>query len=174
MARIECPREDDVLLMVSTGRWPAGAPAELREHATRCQVCAELGAAAAAIGVEVEGPVPALPSAGTVWWRAQLRARQEAAAKVTRPITAAQMLAFAAMVGVAGAVFGATTEWFQRGLQSLGRLVSSSLGSVSLPGLPSLPQDLSSVPLSVWMILLVAGLGLAAGAAAFSWATKEE
>jgi hypothetical protein len=174
MARIDCPREDDVLLMVSTGRWPSGAPAELREHATDCQVCAELGAAAAAIGVEAAGPAPALPTAGTVWWRAQLRARQDAAAKVARPITAAQMLALAALVGAAGAVFGATTEWFQRSLRSVGRVVSGNLGSLSLPSLPSLPQDLSSVPASVWIVLLVAGLGVLAGVAVFTWAMKEE
>jgi len=172
-SRIECVREDEVLMMVSTGRWPDAAPAELRQHADHCQVCRELGLAAAAIDEEAEVSVPNLPSSGTVWWRAQLRARQEAAKQVVRPITAAQMLAFAAMVGVAGAVFGATTQWFQRGLRTLGRSIADGVSSIPLPSL-SLPQDLSTVPMSSWIILFVVGVGLIAGAAVVSWAMKEE
>lgn len=192
-SRTECVREDEVLMMVSTGRWPEAAPAELRQHADQCQVCRELGLAAAAIGQEAEASasvskeaeasasvgkeaevsVPNLPSSGTVWWRAQLRARQEAARQVVRPITAAQMMAFAAMVGVAGAVFGATTQWFQRGLRTLGRSIVDGVSSIPLPSV-SLPQDLSTVPLSAWIILFVVGIGLIAGAAVVSWAMKEE
>jgi len=172
---VECVREDDVLMMVSTGRWPEAAPAELREHAERCQVCRELGLAATSIGQEAEAEAssPNLPSSGTVWWRAQLRARQEAARQVVRPITAAQMMAFAVMVGVAGAVFGATTQWFQRGLGTLGRAIVDGVASLPLPSL-SLPQDLSAVPLSSWIIVFVVGIGLIAGAAVVSWAMKEE
>jgi len=172
-SRIECVREDEVLMMVSTGRWPEAAPAELRQHADHCQVCRELGLAAASIGEEAEVSVPNLPSAGTIWWRAQLRARQEAARQVVRPITAAQMMAFAAMVGAAGAVFGATTQWFQRGLRTLGRSISDGVASIPMPSL-SLPQDLSTVPVTSWIIVLLVGVGLLAGAAVVSWAMKEE
>jgi hypothetical protein len=195
----ECIREDEVLMMVSTGRWPESAPAELRRHADQCQVCRELGLAASAIGqeaeasasfnkeaeasasfnkeaeasAEVSASVPPLPSSGTVWWRAQLRARQEAARQVVRPITAAQMMAFAAMVGVAGAIFGATTQWFQRGLRTLGRSIADGVAAIPLPSVP-LPQDLSSVPLTSWIILAVVGVGFVAGAAVVSWAMREE
>ena len=178
----ECVREDEVLMMVSTGRWPEAAPAELRQHANQCQVCRELGLAAAVIGQEAEASLnkeaeasagPSLPSSGTVWWRAQLRARQEAARQVVRPITAAQMMAFAAMVGVAGAVFGATTQWFQRGLRAIGRSIADGVSGIPMPSI-SLPQDLSAVPMSSWIILLVVGVGLIAGAAVVSWAMKEE
>ncbi len=171
----ECIREDEVLMMVSTGRWPESAPAELRQHAGQCQVCRELGLAAAVISheAEVSASVPNLPSSGTVWWRAQLRARQEAARQVVRPITAAQMMAFAAMVGVAGAIFGATTQWFQRGLRTLGRSIADGVSAIPVPSVP-LPQDLSSVPLTSWIILAVVGVGFIAGAAVVSWAMKEE
>jgi hypothetical protein len=173
ISSIECVREDEVLMMVSTGRWPEAAPAELRTHADHCEVCRELGLAAAAISNDAEVFMPSLPSSGTVWWRAQLRARREAARQVGRPITAAQMLAFAAMVGVAGAVFGATTQWFQRGLRTLGRSIADGAASIALPSF-SLPQDLSTVPVSSWIILFVVGAGLIAGAAVVSWAMKEE
>jgi len=161
-------------MMVSTGRWPEGAPAELRAHAESCQVCRELGLAAAAIGEESELAAPALPSAGTVWWKAQLRARQEAARQVARPITAVQLLAFSALVGVMGAVFGATTVWFQRSLRAVGSVVAGIVAGISLPRLPSLPEDLSAIPMGYWVILVVVGFGLVAAAAVFSWAMKEE
>ena len=81
MNTIECPRESDVLMMVVTGRWPDRVPNELRVHVESCGTCAELAVAARAIDEEAEATRPLsrdLPSAGTVWWRAQLRARQEA------------------------------------------------------------------------------------------------
>lgn len=170
MANIECTREDEVLMMVSTGRWPEGAPAELRKHADACDVCRELGLAAVAIEGEAAIAAPALPSSGQVWWRAQLRAKQDAAREVARPITAVQMIAFAAAVGVVGAVFGASAQWFQRALRGLWSAVAGVSSSFS----PSLPHDLASVNPVYWVILLVVGVGLVAGAAVVRWAFKEE
>jgi hypothetical protein len=74
---------------------------------------------------------------------------------------------------VAGAVFGATTQWFQRGLRTLGRSIADGVANLPMPSL-SLPQDLSTVPVSSWIILFVVGVGLIAGAAVVSWAMKEE
>lgn len=174
MTRIECPREGDVLMMVSTGRWPDRAPADLREHAEGCDVCRDLAVAAAGMDELASMAPPVLPSSGTVWWRAQLRARREAARDVVRPITAAQALAFAAAVGVAGAVFGATAEWFQSGLRAFGGASAGIAAHIRLPQLPALPSDLSAVSPGYWIILLVAGIGLVAGAAILGWAMKEE
>jgi hypothetical protein len=169
MPRIECSHESDVLLMISTGRWPDRAPVELREHAASCEVCQELAVAAVAMDEVSLEHVPALPSSGTVWWRAQLRARQEAARDVVRPITAAHALAFAALVGVVGAVFGATTLWFQRGLRTVGQNLYTFVANLPLPGLP----ESLSTPGS-WVILLLVAFGLVAGAGVVSWAMKEE
>ena len=41
-----------------------------------------------------------VPSAGQVWWRAQMRARAEAAEAAARPLFVAQAVACAAVVGV--------------------------------------------------------------------------
>jgi len=41
-----------------------------------------------------------VPSAGQVWWRAQVRARAEAAEAAARPLFVAQALACAAVVGL--------------------------------------------------------------------------
>ena len=56
-----------------------------------------------------------VPDAASVWWRAQLRAREDAA-RVAGRITMAQVVAIAATFAAVGAIFGATSGWFQRGL----------------------------------------------------------
>jgi hypothetical protein len=47
-----------------------------------------------------------LPAAGTVWWRATIRARAEAARAVSQPITLAQGIAAACAVGLAFGLAG--------------------------------------------------------------------
>lgn len=177
MARIDCTHESDVLMMVTTGRWPGRAPSELRHHVAACDVCQELAVAASAIDAEAEAssrPLPSLPSAGSVWWRAQLRARHEAARAVVRPITAAQALSLAALFGMAGAVFGATASWFQGALRWFGGALGTMRDNLRLPALPTLPQDLSSVSIGYWVILAVVVLSLIAAAGVMRWAMKED
>ena len=175
MARIECAHESDVLMMVTTGRWPERAPAELREHAAACDVCRDLALIAVAIDAETVGPpAPSLPSAGTVWWRAQLRARQEAARAVVRPMTAAQALSMAALFGLAGAVFGATASWFQGAVRWFGGALGTVRDNVHLPAMPALPHDLSGVWIGYWVVLAVVVFSLIAGAGVMRWAMKED
>lgn len=175
MAHIECVHESDVLTMVTTGRWPERAPAELREHAASCEVCSDLAVIAVAIEADAAaGPIPAVPSAGTVWWRAQIRARQEAARVVVRPITAAQALSLAALFGLAGAVFGATASWFQGAVRWFGGALSTFRNNVRLPEIPTLPQDLSGIWIGYWVVLAVVVFSLVAGAGIMRWAMKED
>jgi hypothetical protein len=58
-----------------------------------------------------------IPDSGRVWWKAQIRARREAAEAVGRPITAVQIVAFACAMGLLGACIGATSSWFQAALK---------------------------------------------------------
>ena len=174
MARIACAHESDVIMFVATGRWPDRAPTELRAHADQCEVCGPLGMAALAIDTEAAAAPPALPSAGTVWWRAQLRARQDAARQVVRPITVAQALGIAAAFGVAGAVFGATASWFQGSLRSLWHTAGSMVSGVQLPALPSLSETLATVGPGYWALLAGVLVSLLAAAAIVGWAMKEE
>ncbi len=58
-----------------------------------------------------------LPAAGTVWWRATIRARADAARTAERPIAAWQGVAAAAVLGVVAGLGGAA--W--RGITALGR-----------------------------------------------------
>ncbi len=121
MTPVECEFEAEVLAAVLQGRGRSRVAA-----ARRAPVGASAGGA--------DGPAPAgaidgareemraaaaVPDSGRVWWRAQMRARREAAEAAGRPITAAQAIAFACAVGLLGACFGATSDWFQAALRRI-------------------------------------------------------
>jgi hypothetical protein len=110
-----CVLEDDVFAAVAEGRWPEGVDSTLREHVSRCAVCSDVAGVAVPLQSEKQAlrTTAVLPEAGQVWWKAQLRARREAAEAAGRPITVAQMVAFGCAMGLLGACVGATSEWFQ-------------------------------------------------------------
>jgi hypothetical protein len=62
-----------------------------------------------------------VPSAGRVWFLAQLKARREAARAAARPIAVVQAIAAACAAGVIGAWFGASS------IRAAGELASHSL-----------------------------------------------
>lgn len=124
MTPIDCELESEVLAAVVQGRWPERVDASMRAHVATCAICADVVAIAGAIddAREEMRAQSAIPDCGRVWWLAQMRARREAAQAAGRPITAAQVIAFACAMGLLGACFGATSTWFQ---SSLHRTVSS-------------------------------------------------
>jgi hypothetical protein len=103
----ECPRESELLEALQTTAWPDSCSADLRTHVSECQSCTELAAIVLPLLDEhrtatLEAPVP---SSAVVWWRAQRRARLEAARVAARPITVLQGLSGACAAGLmAGAV----------------------------------------------------------------------
>ena len=138
MKRVDCAHEADVLAAVSMNRWPERVDRELREHVAACAICTDVVTVAAAFEAESEAvrALSRVPDSGIVWWRAQMRARQDAARVAVRPITIAQAVAFAGAVGVAGALFGATASWFQHGVRWMARLFASVF-AFRLPELPA-------------------------------------
>ena len=116
----ECDREPDVLEAVMSGclapwkhcrhRRPCdpGDPGDddLRSHASRCPVCADLAAVAVVLRAERDDAwrEARVPTSGQVWWRATMRRRAEATAAAARPITMLQGLAGACAAGVCAAV----------------------------------------------------------------------
>jgi hypothetical protein len=107
MTAPECARESEILDEIAAGRWPDAAPAALTTHAASCPVCADLALAASALhddAVVTRLAPMALPSSGQVWWRAELRARHEAARLAQRPVLAVQVVA--AVVFLAAVVTG--------------------------------------------------------------------
>ncbi len=135
--RVECRHEADVFSAVSTRRWPHRAPADLVAHAASCAICGDVVTVAAAFEADLDAaPAPPRPPDATiVWIRAQMRARLEAERIAARPITVTQAIGLAVFVGVVGAVFGATTAWFQAGLSSAWTL-TKSVFSIQPPALP--------------------------------------
>jgi hypothetical protein len=118
MKPVECEFESQVLAATLQSRWPERVDADLRAHVAACPICSDVVAIAGAMddAREEMRACAAVPDSGRVWWLAQLRARREAAAAAGRPITAAQVIAFACAVGLLGACFGATSTWFQAAL----------------------------------------------------------
>ena len=73
----------------------------LREHANRCEVCAEVllvsrylqqESGAAMLEAEVDSP---LPDGGRIWWKAQLAARREAVERAGKPIAIVERVSLA-------------------------------------------------------------------------------
>jgi hypothetical protein len=167
--RIECPYESEVLTAVFTRRWPDRAEASLRAHVAACDICSDLATVSAAFEAECDDTrsVTQVPDAGLIWWRAQLRARQDAVKTAVRPITVAQAVAFASTVGVLGAIFGATTSWFQNGLRGIGSTISSM-------SLPALPETMIAAITGQWMLLAGATLALVLTPIAVYLAVKDD
>ena len=160
MAAVECRYEQDVLDAVITGRWPARCDDELRNHVASCQLCSDLAAVVAPLTEARDEIWPEIrvPSPGTVWWRAQVRARQEAARKASRPMTVVHVAATAAAALVVIGLCYALVPW----------LASLSLPRFELPTLPELPSLNASL-----RVPTVTDLGLwgwAAVAAVVTWA----
>jgi len=86
---IECPRETDVLDALASKRWPHRVDRELVDHVASCEVCTDVLAVAAAIREDHDATWSevSVPSSGQVWWRAEMRARQEAIREASRPLT---------------------------------------------------------------------------------------
>jgi hypothetical protein len=123
----DCEFEPDALAAALQSRFPEWVDAGLRAHVAGCAICSDVVAIASAVDEareEMRGRAT-VPDSGRVWWLAQVRARREAAEAAGRPITAAQLIAFACAVGLLGACFGATSTRFQ---SALGWIASSAAG----------------------------------------------
>lgn len=100
-----CPREDE--LLDALGRGFLGE--ELESHAAACLSCSELRLVAGALLEErteaiVEAPIR---SSGTMWWRMQLRRRQDTMARARRSLLIGQAATLIVALSLIGAFFGA-------------------------------------------------------------------
>lgn len=99
MSAAACPRTDE--LLDALGRGFTGP--ELAGHVAQCEACGEIRLVAGAVLDERtaalrEAPVP---TAGTMWWRMQMRQRREAQARARRSLAVGQ----AATIAIAVALF---------------------------------------------------------------------
>ncbi len=164
---IECGREVEILEAVASGRWPDRTP-DLQAHVSACAICADLADVAAAMAMERdeawrEGPP--LPSGQLVWWRAQVRARAEAAALASRPMTIVQALGLVC-AGAVALAFGSDAEW---GIRTWMHWLGSTV-----PAAVSVPDGGTDViALAVRGTLLAVGVWLVLAPVAVYLATEE-
>jgi hypothetical protein len=99
----ECLREQDVMDAVASGRWPHRSDPELLRHVDGCAICQDVATVLPALTAERDETWEAVsvPAASLVWWRAQVRAREEAARTVQRPIAVTQGVAVACLLAAA-------------------------------------------------------------------------
>jgi anti-sigma factor RsiW len=154
----ECLRSSDVVAAAVAGELSHAAGSELRQHLAECEACRDLALVVSALRGErdrARRDAPA-PSAGLVWWRAQLRERQDAERRAAAPVTLVHSAAFVAVLVVAVVSFSTFARW----------VGSASLSDV-LPALPTWSQtsqllaDLS--PVLRWALALGATAWLILG-----------
>ena len=106
MSAMECEREFEIVEAITCDRWPEGTTDELRAHADSCAVCADVVKVAVALTNDRTArlQMARLPSAGLVWWRAEMRARRDAVNRATRPLQIVEWTAVLCMVAVLGTV----------------------------------------------------------------------
>jgi hypothetical protein len=101
-----CNREKEVAEALRAGHWPDASLGELQEHVAACGACSQRVVLAQAFRQEraAASALPRLESPGALWWRAQLRRRNAAIQRISRPILGAQVFAVAVAV-IAAAAF---------------------------------------------------------------------
>lgn len=154
----ECDREEDVLDALASNRWPSRSDDELRTHVKNCRVCADLADIAEAFvnDREVAWRQARVPPAGVVWWRAQLRAREDAARAAGRPVAFIQGIAASVAVWLVVALFRAVPPGY---FAEWRRWPASLLPSATIT-LADVARVASAVPLAV-VVLIGASLLLA-------------
>ncbi len=167
-----CPHEKEIAALLTRGQWPHAAPAELRAHVGVCRPCTELALVTSAFQVSRTTAAAAAPlvSPGVLWGRAQLRRRNAAIERVTRPILGAQIFAFsvciAVAIGFAGSHAGQGLDW----ITSLSQLFPPH----SLDVTRLWPTSLTGSGSVLWVLVPLLGtLALLGGAAVYFGSSEE-
>ena len=100
---LTCPRESEIKQLLERGQWPVAGTLELKTHVAGCRSCRELVLVAQAFRQgRVNSMAAARPvSSGVIWWRAQLRRRNSAVQRISRPLLGAQIFAFVITLAMA-------------------------------------------------------------------------
>jgi hypothetical protein len=149
----ECNREQEVLELARAGRWPESCDDEVRAHVAQCSPCSETARIATLITADLHAAMRTarVPTSGVVWWRAQRRAREEAAHAATRAVTLVQAISVAIGIAVALGIVGADTV---RRALTLSMTLSMSAAVVSqwsLPLLIAFAAWLAIAPVAVYL-----------------------
>jgi hypothetical protein len=156
MTIIECPRESEVLDAIDSKRWPHRVGRELVDHVASCEICSDVLAVATAMREDHDATWQdaSLPSSGQVWWRAEMRVRQEAIRAASRPITVAYGVAACAALVVVGAAGWFAWPAIHELASSIGSAQAPTLTSpLTLPLLVALGALLVIAPVALYLVL---------------------
>ena len=157
MVPTECAHEGELLEALRTCAWPDRCEAEFVAHVESCEACASLVAVVLPLLDEHRAGMAeaSVPPAGVVWWRAQVRARQEAERSAARPITIAQGISVACAGGLIATAIGFVSPAF--------RSLVAWLVEAALTGGAAVAALAAHLPALDWPELQVLGpLGLTA------------
>lgn len=154
--RAECVREQDVLDAVAAGR----CDEDLRNHIAACSICQDVRSVSAAISEERDAAweEPPVPPSSVVWWRAQIRAREEATRTAAKPIAVVQAVAVICLVAAVLTLVPIALPVLRTAASSAGDIagwltpraaaVSAAFAFVTGTALPILPFAVASVLLA--------------------------
>jgi hypothetical protein len=156
-----CEHESELWEAVAAGRWPDAVDQTVVDHVRACATCTDV--------VEVSSMLLAdacaarhestPPSSAIVWWRAQMRARHEAALSAERPLTVVHALAIACAAGLLVGLLGLAGAWARTHIGSLDPPLPASLLASTTAHLP-LTGVLSIIPWIALVSLLLAPLAV--------------
>ena len=158
-----CAHEAEVLDLVWTNQWPARADQSLVDHVAACEICRDLATVASAVCDLNEATTTdvKVPDASVVWYRAEVRARQELVRRASRPLAAAQVAA--GIVGIGG-VF---TAWRLGGASVMQWWAGLPTPELARTGFWSELATLTASPLLPWMLGAAAAWALMVPAALY-------
>ena len=140
MNPFSCAREREISGLLHKGHWPQACSGDLREHVASCRTCADLVLVTQTLqgSRRQTAELPRLEPPGAIWWRAQLRRRNAAIERVSRPILGAQIFALAMTLVILAAIaiwqVGNWSVWFADlpSILHLDALIPSSMPESSI------------------------------------------
>ena len=98
-----CPRQAEVDAALKAGHWPHATDSDLQRHVNSCERCTELTTVSLAFKAARADSMLQAPAVapGLLWWRAQLRRRNEALERMSKPTYFAGGFALASALLVA-------------------------------------------------------------------------
>lgn len=103
-----CARATELKQALAGGQWPQAVSDDLRAHVRGCRNCREtiLLATTFQEARTVSMAAARVGSPGLIWWRAQLRRRNEAMKRIAKPLIGAQIFAASVLLLAALTVLG--------------------------------------------------------------------
>lgn len=148
-----CEIEIRLLEALGQGLSPEEMEEPLRRHLAQCETCREVIALAAMFrqdGTELCAAAP-LPSAGRIWWKATMAARQAAAERALRPIRIAEKAALAIGGGVLIALLGFVAPWLAEQIRPASFFSTTVVSTFSL-------SSVFTASIVVCLLLMAGGL----------------